>query len=278
MSNLTSTTERLNVEHPEHWTLLLGLHPGQLQWAAYDDQTANSLVAGSVDIDPTAGNQLQALENAVYDHTELLNDWKQVRIVADTGQMMIMPQEMADDEDLALDALQAAFPGAEGDWALCTMPRCHAVMGLNLPKGVLSFVQRTWNMPQLVGHLYPLAEHWVSHDSERAGATLHLHLQPQSADVVVSRAGRLLLANTFSTRSQADAVYYALHAWQSCGLDAQHDELLVTGPLELRRQVMPQLRRRVSYVMPAIFPAAALRIGQDAVKAPLELMLLALCE
>ena len=75
-----------------------------------------------------------------------------------------------------------------------------------------------------------------------------------------------------------DVVYYALHAWQSFNLEATRHELFITGEKALRDAVIPTLRKYVSYVMPSIFPAAALKIGQDAVKAPFELILLALCE
>ena len=42
--------------------------------------------------------------------------------------------------------------------------------------------------------------------------------------------------------------------------------------------VAPMLREYVTYVMPAIFPAAAMRIGMDAMKAPFDLILMSLCE
>ena len=40
----------------------------------------------------------------------------------------------------------------------------------------------------------------------------------------------------------------------------------------------PVLREYVKYVMPAVYPAAAMRLGRDAMQAPLELILQALCE
>ena len=39
-----------------------------------------------------------------------------------------------------------------------------------------------------------------------------------------------------------------------------------------------ELRKYVKYVMPAAYPAAAMQLGHNAVQAPLELVLLALCE
>ena len=60
--------------------------------------------------------------------------------------------------------------------------------------------------------------------------------------------------------------------------EATKNELFVTGSKALRDATIPTLRKYINYVMPSIFPAAALRIGQDAVKAPLSLILLALCE
>ena len=56
------------------------------------------------------------------------------------------------------------------------------------------------------------------------------------------------------------------------------DELQLIGDRTVRDAVAPMLRNYVTYVMPAIFPAASMRMGHDAVKTPFDLILLLLCE
>ena len=50
------------------------------------------------------------------------------------------------------------------------------------------------------------------------------------------------------------------------------------GDNELQSTMLPMLREYVKNVMPAAYPAAAMRLGRNAMQAPLELILLALCE
>ena len=73
------------------------------------------------------------------------------------------------------------------------------------------------------------------------------------------------------------AAYYILNVWQNFGLDVYSDELQISGEKTVREQLMPQLRKYISYVMPIIFPASAMKIGQDAIKAPFDLILLSQC-
>jgi hypothetical protein len=56
-----------------------------------------------------------------------------------------------------------------------------------------------------------------------------------------------------------------------------NDELQLSGDKAVRDELMPQLRKYISFVMPIIFPASAMKIGQDAIKAPFDLILLSQC-
>ncbi len=68
-----------------------------------------------------------------------------------------------------------------------------------------------------------------------------------------------------------------LNAWQNLGLDVRSDELQISGDKALRDTLTPQLRKYINYVMPMIFPVSAMKIGQDAIKAPFDLILLSQC-
>ncbi len=277
MSNLSNTTSDIHIEHPEYWTLLLELCPGRLRYMFYDVDQDNSLIAGDIALDLSAGSYLKALENAVYDNPVLLDDYKQVRVIVDSMQFVVLPPAY-DDETCALDALDAAFPNREGDLVFCRLPRCQVGIACDTPQGVTGFLQRTFNMPPVVHHLYPLCEHYRRQDDNREVACVHLNLHDGCADMLITRNKQLVMANSYPLKAADDAVYYALHAWKTFGLDQQRDELLIAGDRDLTSAATATLRKYVSYVMPPIFPAQALKIGQDAMKAPLKLILLALCE
>ena len=97
-------------------------------------------------------------------------------------------------------------------------------------------------------------------------------------DLAIYQDGQLSCVNTYSFTSHEDAVFYALSAWRSCGLDQLTDELQLMGDNEACAAVTPKLREFVKHVMPAVYPAAAMQLGRNAMQAPLELILLALCE
>ncbi|MDO4510674.1 MAG: DUF3822 family protein [Bacteroidales bacterium] len=277
MSNLSSTTAHIDIQRPEYWTLQLALAPKEVQYTLFDIDEENSLISGSLPLDLSGGSYLKAVENAIYDNPVLLNDYRQVRVLVQSQHFMILPAEFSDELD-AQDAFEAMYADAEGDFALCTLPRCGVNIGYEVPKGVLGFLRRTFNMPPIVHHLYPLMEHFKLQDERRTGACLHLNLREEGIDILIIRDRELVMANSFPCTVTADAIYYTLNAWQNFGLDATKNELFVTGSKALRDATIPTLRKYINYVMPSIFPAAALRIGQDAVKAPLSLILLALCE
>ena len=147
-----------------------------------------------------------------------------------------------------------------------------------VPQGVLPFVQRTFNNPPVVHHLYPLCEHFERLNAHSSIARMFVNLSPHRMDLVVYRQGRLELANTFNYRSMDDAAYFILHAYDSLKMNRLSDEIQLSGDRDVREQLTPLLRRFINYVMPAIYPAAALRLGHDAMKAPFDLIMLALCE
>lgn len=278
MSNLSNTTRDIDIQRPEFWTLQLNLRCDSIQYSLHDVDEENSLIVGTIALDMSVGSYLKALENAIYDNPVLLDEYSKVRVMIESDHFAILPSQFSNESD-AQEVLKACFPdAASDDCTLCTLSRCNVVIAFAMPRGVRGFLQRTFNMPAIFHHLYPLCEHYKGHDVHRGVACMHLNLHPESIDIIIIKNQELSMANSFHCDNASDTVYYTLHAWKTFGLDATKDELMLTGDKELRDRIVPTLRGYISYVMPAIFPAAALKIGQDAVKAPLELILLALCE
>ena len=277
MSNLSNHTGNINIQRPELWTLQLALHPRVMRYMLFNSGQDNSLIAGEIPLDSSQESYVKAVENAVYDNSVLLDDYGRVRLLADTEHFLLLPPDVDDDQD-ADELLRAQYPELEGDTALCRLNACRVGLAFELPPQVLGFLQRTFNMAPIVHHLQPLCDYYARFCQRSSVRRMFLNLHDERMDMVVFDRDSLQLANTFAVRSASDAAFMALHAWQSLGMDVHTDELQLTGDKAVRDQVSAELRRYVSYVMPAIFPAAAMRLSHDAMRAPFNLITLSLCE
>ena len=265
--------EKINIEHPEAWELLVAIDDKQVNYVLFTPAVPGSLAMGQVAI---TGDSLQALEDAVYDTPELLNEYKRARVVVHSQHFVLLPQE-ADDDDCRM-LVRQAFPDDNGDAAVCALPGNGVKIAYLMPRGMQAFLGRTFNYPQVVHHLAPLCEYFNEQNHGNDLSRMFLHLDAERMDMAIYRKGKLSCANTYPFSTAEDAAYFALNAWRANGLDQLTDELQLTGDADMRAAMTPALRDYVKYVMPAVYPAAAMQLGRNAMQAPLELILLALCE
>ena len=263
----------IDIQHPEVWELLVSIDETQVDYILYTPTVANSLVMGQVKL---ADSSLQTLEDAVYDTPELLGEYKRVRVVVHSRHFVLLPLVAADDDCAML--VRQAFPADDGDVAVCPVPGSGVKIAYLMPRSLPAFLGRTFNYPSVCHHLMPLCEYFKEHCREDAASRMFLHLSGETMDMAIYREGALLCANTYPFTNAQDAAYFALGAWRANGLDQLADELLLAGDGDLRAAVTPVLREYVKQVMPAVYPAAAMRLGRNAMRAPMELILLALCE
>lgn len=262
-----------NIQHPEAWELLVSINGRQIDYMMFAPTVANSLIIKQA---AAADDTMQALEDAVYDTPELLDEYKRVRVVVHSSRFVLFPQETADDDCEAL--VRHAFPDGDGEAAVCPVPANGVKMAFLMPHGMMAFLGRTFNYPVVSHPLALLCEHFVDLSGGDARSRMCLHLRPQAMDMAIYREGRLQCANVYPFSAVEDAVYYAMNAWRTFDLDQLSDELLLMGDNEVLATITPLLREFVKYVMPATYPAAAMRLGRNAMQAPLDLILLALCE
>ena len=263
----------ISIRHPEVWELLVSVDETQVDYALYTPTVANSLTLGRVEL-PDAS--LQALEDAIYDTPMLLGEYKRVRVVAHSRHFLLLPMDAADDDCAML--VRQAFPDDDGDTAVCPMPANGVKIAYLLPRGMQAFLGRTFNYPAISHPLMPLCEYFKDQGKDDDASRMFLHLCGGSMDMAIYRNGELQCANIYPFTNAQDAAFFALSAWRAHGLDQLTDQLLFMGDGDLCAQVTPDLREYVKHVMPAVFPTAAMQLGHNAMQAPLDLILLALCE
>ena len=261
------------IQHPEVWELLVSIAGKQADYILYTPKVANSLMTGDMVWNT---DTLQSMEDAVYDTPLLLNEYKRVRVVVHSPHFVLFPDETDDENCITL--LRQAFPADDGDAAVCPLPLNGVKIAYLMPQGLQAFLGRTFSYPTLYHHLFPWCEYLKELSHADDVSQMFLNLGKERMDLAVYRAGRLQCVNSYMFDNQQDALFFILKTWRSYGMDQLTDELLLMGDREMCAAVTPKLRKFVKFVMPAVYPAAAMRLGRHAMQAPLELILLALCE
>ena len=263
----------INIQHPEVWELLVSIDDRQVDYVLFTPTVKGSLQVGTVTL---ADASLSSLEDAIYDTPELLGEYKRARVVVHSRHFVLLPADVDDDDCVML--VRHAFPTDDGDAAVCPVPGSDVKIAYMAPRGLLAFWGRTFNYPVMCHHLAPLCQYCQGQTHEQSAARMLVHLGGDAMDVAIYRDDALLCANTYPYTNAQDAAYFALGAWRAHSLDQLSDPMLLAGDGALQAAVAPVLRDYVKHVMPAVYPAAAMQLGRNAMRAPLELVLLALCE
>ena len=266
----------VEIRNPQTWSLALRIDEDCLQFAAFSNAEPSSLISRKVQLAGSEDNYLRSLENCIYDTPLLLLDFNRITLAFTSRRFMIAPDALSDAQ--ASDAFKALYGDVPGDVAIDHLPRCSAKIAFELPAGVLRFINRTYENVTIHHHLRAVCEHFAAKSQGASVSRQYVYLHDSTADVCIFSQGRLALANSYSCPTPDDAAFFVLNAWQQAGLNPTTDELQLIGDRTVRDAVAPMLRNYVTYVMPAIFPAASMRMGHDAVKTPFDLILLLLCE
>jgi len=263
----------INIEHPEVWDLLVMIEGMQVKYILHTPSVEGSLIIGQVSCTDAT---LQSLEDAIYDTPVLLGEYRSVKVLVHSDHFVLLPVQTTPDDCQLL--VSQAFPGDDGDVVVGELPGGQAKLACLVQPGLQAFLGRTFNYPEVYHHLFPLCGYYreLNHGTELS--RMFLNLRATGMDMAIYCGGNLQCANSYAFENADDAAYFALNAWRTHGLDQLTDELQLTGDNDVRAAMTPVLRQYVKFVMPAVYPAAAMRLGRNAMQAPLELILLALCE
>lgn len=258
------------------YTLMMRVTQQELIYAYYHPAIDDSLRSECVALSG-AGDTLQALEQAVYGHEELLQPFKRTYILLPTQHFVVVPNEVATLSDNTV-FFNSMYGKCDETVIESRMPHNGALMLSGHDKRMISFLTRTIDRPTLLHPLTALSEYFYRKSRIGAQRKMYVHLYKGAMDVVCFGREGLLLANTFACSHANDAAYHVLNVWQQLQLDQRNDEIHIAGEVEMRRDLSALLRKYIRTVVPVIFPTNTLALGSHAMQLPFDLIALSLCE
>ena len=277
MSSLSDTTGDIKIDNAHLWTLSLFIDAGSISMMLHNDGVADSLICRHIALAKytTDDEYLRVLENAVYDNSLLLGDFKRVNVCVDSRKYIFLPPGYGTDDEVRR-AFDVAFPDADGDFVVSRGYNCRTDVAFMLPQGLHQFLRRTFSNAPVRLHLETMCSYFRGKTNASTINKVAVYIRNGRIDVCAFKHGRLQIANTYVCRSNDDAVFYTLAVWNMLGLDVRSDEIQIAGDKTVRAAITPRLREYVTYVVPVMMPPAAMRMASDAAKAPLNLIILAI--
>ena len=174
--------------------------------------------------------------------------FEKVFFIADSPRFIFIPDAFASTEDNPL-YFDFCFPDSEGTLISTDLPQTGAKILFDLNTELFFRKSR-------LGYTSKMYVHWE---------TDHI-------DLFCFNQQGFLLSNSFRIRHINDGIYYLLNAWKQLGFHAGEDELSLSGDHEnLRQNVIPALRKHLSYITLTKFPSHALT-GKENLPLPLRLI------
>lgn len=278
--NSPSTAKTIEIHHPEVWSLALHLHPNCLKYVLYSSVEDNSLTYGTIEFRGESGNYIRALETAIYDNPFLLSPFGRLRILVESDSFLLVPDEFSAGGDVAecWKYFSRIYPDDRRNLAVDSIADAGCSLVYAIDRELEAFLRRTFNNPPMIHFLTPMIKFFNRKAAYGGQNKMFVYLNNDKVEIVAIRNSKFVLANSYPFKETENAFYYIMNAWQQCGMNQTTDEMHITGDKQTRNILLPELRQYVRNVMQVIFPADLLRLGNDVMAAPFDLIILPLCE
>ncbi|MDE7427233.1 MAG: DUF3822 family protein [Muribaculaceae bacterium] len=262
------------IDRHTFWCLAMELTPSAVEVMLTSTVEDNSLIYRRIPLPADIPAPHRALEEVIYRNPLLLSDFRSTHIILRPRHWAAIP----DTVDPA-DTSAILWPDAAADNLsplICPLKPFSAAALAMTDRSSLGLLRRTFSDAAISVHMQPLCS-FITSGTRNSGVTkAFVNLGPESVDLIIYSGQRLQYINTFEVTDPSDAAYYILAAVEATSFDRMNHQMLISGPPSRREALMPLLRKYINYVMPQIFPAAALRSGREAMDAPFELTVLPL--
>lgn len=208
------------------WRLIVRIYSdgmsAHLENSLHDDVEPQELFTTHWDNDPQ--HLLAHIENAVYDHPRVLDDFS-ARIEIYDRRVMFVPSHLLAETEGSEETFYTSLYGGDGKEVMCDTDK--DVTALYSPcDGLKSFLSRTFPGARVGCNLM----HRVSYLRNKGeGMRLYVNLRKKEADYILLQERDLLSASTRDWENGADISYHAFNLFKVYGVDPKEVKIEADG-------------------------------------------------
>lgn len=252
--DLNITTPHPDISDHSRWRLQLTVGDGGVRANFYDAAAGRLFTYLEKSWRGDPADSLRKIEDAIYEDPAILDDYT-TGILIRPSRMIFVPDSRLGAESTEEDAgeLLSLVDASDALDVWSESLGCGFTAVFSTPAGVRDFLSRTFPTEDVHLALRPMLGH-VLLKERGPGRKMWVHLDAGTLDVVAAADGFPVLINTREYQEAADAAYYIVHALRAIGFDAAGTDVRLSGREELRKELMPMLRRHMDCVSAALLP------------------------
>lgn len=244
--NDPNTYQAVKIGDISDWRLIVAISAvGMGAWLKNDDPMRDVETLVSETWNCPEEDILKNIENAVYDHPQVLDDFSSdIAIIAPKS--IWAPADLVEEnEDEILRIYNQVYTADESD--ILTEDVADATCIFSLTPGLNAFLQRTFPGARIHSHLGVLTQRFRERSADMP--RVYLDIRNKEVDIIAFDRKNLLMAATHSWYSPNDIQYHLFNILNVYGLNPEEVQVSLSGLKDVKAELLPLLRKTIAYVM-----------------------------
>lgn len=239
--------KELDLEKSKQYTLSIRLSADGFSFSIYDPTEKVSIDHTRYRIEPNIS--LTANVKQAWAENDFLKlPFKRVNLLIDTPRYTTVPLALFE-ETQAETIYYHNHPRYLSEVvAHNILNRSNCVLLFAIDKSTYNLLYEYFPQARLYATVSPVIEYLCDRSRLGNNRKLYAYIQKKHIDILAFERGKLLFANTFPNRGNADCIYFILNVWKQIGLNQETDELHLTGIPEEKERFIDKLRKYVKIV------------------------------
>lgn len=221
------------------WHLIVYISRRSLQ--AWLRPRANNTLPGvelfRTEWDDSDENPLREIENAVYDHPRILEDYS-TDIIVETPRTLWIPRQTAQNTADAERIFTSVWPGTEEE--MCMGETGDLVCMYYLAEGLQGFLRRTFPGTRTSCHQEYLVSQYMSMPGDEA--KIFVDIRDDEADITAIQAHRLLTCTTQRWKEPTDITWHVFNILDLNLVDPSKVQITISGQHSIRQALSEEIR------------------------------------
>lgn len=201
-----------------------------------------------------SGISMAANMREAFKTSDLLGrNYQRAQVLIDARVLMIPVEEF--DPEQKDELFKYSFVGAEGDVVMQSIvPNINAVAVFAMNKDLKMVIEDHVQDVRFMPLEQPVWSYMHSRSFSGVGRKLYGYFHDDSLDIFSFDKNRFKFTNSYDVRHANDAVYFLLYVWTELNLDAEKNELCLSGEAPEKDKLLEMVRRyvrRAYFVNPA---------------------------
>lgn len=235
------------------WRLIIYLGKGGISvWIkSTEDPTARVGCLFTSVWQPGEDNLLRRIENSVYDHPRVLDDFS-ADIIVETEKCLWVPRALTGDnpESLCEEWFTQVWPGMESEFLT---DECGDKLCLHLlTPGLKDFLARTFPGTRIASHQTILVRNLAGRAAD--DTRMYVDIRDHEADLLIFSGKNLLCCVTREWHAPADIVWHIFNLLDIHGINPRKAQVCLSGKRDIREFIAKETRKYLGFVMLTMVP------------------------